>query len=791
MLRRYLTVAVRKLWKNKPYSFISILGLGLGMAAAIFAFLWVQNEFDFDRYHRNADRLYRINTDVKVSSEETWHWATTPFPLVEVLKNEVPEVVRTATSTGNRWPLTVKKSATALNARNYVYVNEDWFDMFTHHFLSGSAVGFQENLQSAILTRDFAEKLFGRPDVAGESFQIDSLEFNVQGVIENHPPNSSFTYEMILPLRFFLTRPGQAENENWNNFNFTTFVELRPDAKLDELDTKLTALALKYKKDESIALGVQPIADVHFDQERSYGNTLSGNRRMASTFAVIGLVILFLACVNYVSLTTAQAGIRTKEVGVRKIVGAEGSQIFRMLFAESLLTTACALVLALCLVQLAMPLFAQFTAKHFRLDLSNLSIWMVVGGTMAAALLLSGIYPALFLTGFSPGHFLRGQNFLKMKNTAFRKGLVVVQFALTVGLISSAIIFYTQQDYIRKKDLGYDRSFVFEFMVPCCDGREEAVTAIREALKAEPAVIGTAVSNMSVINANSTHSGSMDWDGRPEDFVPTAYQLSISPEFGGLLQLPLADGRWFLPGSEADANNVMLNEAAVRFFKMPEPVVGQRFSFQGREGQVVGIVKDFNYLSLRQKIGPLVLSTDPPSEGNVMVKTTGGEAASAIAAAQAAWSEHYPDKPFEYSFLDDSFARLYESDQKNAELFRLLAGLAIFISCLGLFGLAVFSTEQRTKEIGIRKVLGASVAGITSLLAADFLKLVLLALFIASPFAYVLMDQWLQDFAYRADIEWWMFAGAGLIALALAALTVSFQSIKAALSNPVKSLRSE
>lgn len=786
-----LKIAVRKLWKNKTYSFINILGLGLGMAAAIFAFLWVQNEFSFDRYHHNEDRLYRINTDIKVSSEETWHWGATPLPLVEVVKNEVPEVVRTATITGFLGPLAVKRNATVLSAKDYAYVSEDWFDMFSHRFLLGAAAGFQDKLQSAILTRDFAEKLFGRWDVAGESFQLDSLEFAVHAVIENHPSNSSFTYQMILPLSYYLQGSRQGERENWDNFNFATFVELRPGSEVDSLNKKLTALAFKYKEDDSVSLSVQPLAEVHFDQERSYGSMLTGNRRMASTFAVIGFVILFLACVNYVSLTTAQAGMRTKEVGVRKIAGAGGPQIFRMMFAESLLTTACALVLALGLVQLAMPFFNQFTEKNFRLDFTNPAIWMVIGGATGAALLLSGIYPALFLTGFSPGNFLRGQNFLKMKNAGFRKGLVVAQFALTIGLIISAIVFYQQQDFINKKDLGYDRSHVFEFMAPCCEGREGSVKAIRQALSAEPGIIGTAASNMSVIDAQSTHSGSIDWDGRPEDFVPTVYQMSVDAGFADLLQLQLAEGRWFLPDSEAEANNVLLNEAAVRLFNMPEPVVGQRFHFQGREGQVIGIVKDFHYLSLRQKIEPLVLCNYAPSNGNILVKTRAGKATEAIAAAETAWKSRYPGRPFEYSFMDDSFGRLYESDRKNAGLFRLLAGLAVFISCLGLFGLAVFSTEQRTKEIGIRKVLGASIAGIARLLASDFLKLVLIALFIASPLAYALMNQWLKDFAYRIDIEWWVFAGAGLIALALAYLTVSVQSIKAALANPVKSLRSE
>lgn len=317
------------------------------------------------------------------------------------------------------------------------------------------------------------------------------------------------------------------------------------------------------------------------------------------------------------------------------------------------------------------------------------------------------------------------------------------------------------------------------------------VKMIQQKLAAAPGVAGTAAANSSIIDMNSTHSGSLDWDGRPADFVPTVSQLSIGPGFGEVLQLPLKEGRWFEPGNEADQRNVILNETAVRLFHLPEPVVGQRFSFHGREGQVVGVVRDFHFQSLRNKIGPLVLFDHPKSIGNIIVKTGEGQAAEAIAAARDAWSAFNPGQPFEYHFLDETFDRLYRNEEKSAALFRVLAALAVFISCLGLFGLAVFSTERRTKEIGVRKVMGAGLAGLISLLTRDFLKLVLIALVIAVPVAWFLMSRWLQDFAYRIDIRWWVFALAGFLVLATAFLTVGFQSLKAALANPVGSLRNE
>ncbi len=794
MFQHNLKIAFRNLQRRRSFTAINIVGLGLGMASAIFAFLWVQNEFSFERYHDQSDNLHRLNTDLKISADEVWHWATTPLPLTEVAQKEVPEVLGAASFAANIWaPVTLKKNSNMVRCEKYGYVSEGWFGMFDHKCLSGSPEGFQQNLRSAILTQNLAEKIFGRLDVAGESFRLDTLDFTVHAVIENRPANSSFDQEMLLPMSFFLSNEQRrAENESWSNFNFLTLVELRPGTDLPALGEKLTALTRKHKDgDENVTITAQPLAEAHFDESRVHPAMLTGSRRSAQVIGIIGFVILFLACVNYVSLTTAQAGLRTKEVGVRKIIGAGGPQIFKLLFTENLLTTLASLLAAVGIVQAALPFYSNFTEKNFDLHLYSPVLWAAVGSTLTVTLLLSGIYPALFLTDFSPGQFLRGQNFLKLKNTAFRKGLVVAQFAITTGLIIGAIVIFQQQEFIRKKDLGYDRSQVFEFNVPYSKDRENAVKALKQALTTVPSVAGTASSNMSVTNMNSTHSGSIDWEGKPEDFVPAVYQASVDADFAGLMELKMADGRWFQPNNEADLNNVVLNEAAVRFFKMPEPVVGQKFHFQDKEGQVVGIVKDFHYLSLRSKIEPMLLHVYPPSVGTLYVKTTAKQMVEAVSAAEKAWAARFPDMPFEYRFLDDAFNQMYKNEEKSAALFKLLAGLAVFISCLGLFGLAVFSTQQRVKEIGVRKVLGASVPGLVGLLSKDFLVLVVLSLAIASPLAYFFMERWLRDFAYHVDIHWSVFAMAGVASVAVAFLTVSFQSIKAALANPVKSLRSE
>lgn len=792
MIQNSIKIAIRALLRRRLFTGINIIGLGLGMATAIFAFLWAQNEYSFDRYHRHGDQLYRINTDIQVSKDETWYWSSTPLPLLDVLKNEVPEVVRAALLFENPWrALPLKHNATMLHTKAYAHVSDDWFNLFDHRFLSGSAAGFQGKINNAILTRDFAEKLFGRLDVTGEVFQLDSTEIVVQAVIENHPANSGFTYELLLPLRAYLADPLSRNNNNWNNFNFTTFVELRPGADCAALGKKLSALANQYKEDNNLRLSVQPLAELHFDETRNGNTWRTGNRDATNTFALIGFIVLFLACVNYVSLTTAQAGTRTREVGIRKIVGANGTQVFQLLFAESVVTAFSALVAALVVVQATLPFFNRFADTRLKLDPANPAVWTVAGGTFLIALLLAGVYPAFFLAGFSPGSFLRGQNLFKIKNTVFRKSLVVTQFAIAVALVIGTLVLVQQQDFIRKKDLGYDRSHVFELTLPYSERRANNIQTLRQTLQATPGVIGTAVSNASILDIKNTHSGSVDWEGRPDDFVPTVSLMSVDADFRKLLNLHLADGRWFLPDNQMDENNVVLNAAAVRLFQLREPVVGQKFEIHGREGQVIGVVRDFHFQNLRQKIGPLVLVVTPGSNSNVIVKVAAGRVAGVLAVAREAWATHCPELPFEYQFMDDAFNKMYETEQRHAGLFQLLSGLATLISCLGLFGLTVLSTAQRTKEIGIRKILGASVASVVGLLSKDFLKLVLLALLIASPVAWYFMEKWLQNYAYRIDITWWMFALAGAAAVAVAFATVSVQSIRAALTNPVDSLRNE
>ena len=793
MFQNNLKIAFRSLLRRRTFTTINITGLALGMTAAIFAFLWVQNEMSFDSYHQNVENIYRVNNNWKFEDGTDWKIANTPLPIVEVINNEVPGVLKTATLLENRWrPFTLKNGGVKLKGKRYTYVNQDWFDVFDHQFVSGTAAGFEENIHNAIITKDFAKKLLGEFYVVGESFLIDTTEFIVQAVIENHLPNSSFSYEMILPMSYYLSIPQNRKDVSWNNANNLTFVKLFPTANPTEFGKNLTLAVNTKLKNEEQTYTLQPLTAVHFDEDRTTPTMLTGNSQMVYIIGFIGFLILFLAGVNYVSLTTAQAGMRTKDVGVRKIIGAKGKQIFQLFFAESLITAFISLIIAASLVQLGMPFFNEFAEKTFQLDLSNLTILGVLGGTLIATILLSGIYPAMFLTKFSPNHFLKGQNILKIKNTTFRKGLVVTQFAITVGLIISAMILFQQQEYIRKKELGYNKSHVFEFSMAYNKERQNKLKAMQQTLAASPAVLNTATANGSIINMiSSTSTRNFDWEGKPEGSNLRVGQFSVDANYKELMELKLIDGRWFSPDNQSDGNNILINETAIKQFQIKAPIIGQNTHFQGSDGQIIGIVKDFHYRSMREKIQPLVFYRNQWSHSNILVRTTEGKVAEALAVAKTAWTTHNPELPFEYRFMDDTFDQLYKSEEKNASLFQLLAGLAVFISCLGLFGLAVFSTEQRNKEIGIRKVLGASVAGIIGLLSKDFLKLILIALIIACPLAYWAMEEWLTNYAYRIDIPISVFVLAGILTIGLALLTVGAQSMKAAVANPIKALRSE
>ena len=476
------------------------------------------------------------------------------------------------------------------------------------------------------------------------------------------------------------------------------------------------------------------------------------------------------------------------------MVGAKRIDIFYQFVAEALLVSLIALVTTLILIQLCLPAFNSITGKNFVLALTSFSMWRVIGITLVAVLLLNCVYPAVLLSSFKPLNVFRGLTVLKVKDTYLRKGLVVVQFSVSIVLIASTIVIYKQMKFVQQTNPGYNRSQVVSFPLPPGTSREKKgliIQSLKQELISQSSIVGVTTANQPIVNIGSISTGSADWNGHDTAFNPQIAQLSTDADFEKTMQLQMKEGRWFQQGNEADKSNVVLNEAAIAELHIPQPVIGQRFTFKGRKGQIVGVVKDFTYKSLHDKTGPLVAFNDPEWFSYFMVRLAPGNITQGLASVHNTWNKMFPGHPLEYNFLEDSFNDLYKEDQQASFLIFVFAIIAVVISSLGLFGLAAFTAEQRTKEIGIRKVLGATVINITTLLSKDFIRLVFAAICIATPVAFWAMHKWIQNFEYRTNIRWWMFAAAGILALLIALLTTSFQAIKAAIANPVKSLRSE
>ncbi|REA57888.1 ABC transporter permease [Dyadobacter luteus] len=796
MLKNHLKIAFRNLMASKLFTGLNIIGLTGGMVAAVFILLWVQNELSFDAYHQKSDKISRIITHLQVSKEETWHWSNTPLPLTNEL-SKLPEV-EMVTRKNSIGSLSLRVGDRKVNAENVIYADSNWFRVFDYQFVEGSASDFSATVRNIAMTEAKALQLFNTSHALGEIVRIDLLDYTVSAIYKANPANSSFQYDFIIPIAAYWANPKIFENDNnWNQFNYETYTVLKKNTNRNEFGKKLTKVISGAKLDDNgkpstnITLEVEPLTQMHFNNQIQGASQHVGDKRTIYIFFGLALVILLVACINYVNLTTARASVRSKEIGVKKLLGAGSSHLFGQFMTESVLTCFAAFLLAFLSVYLLIPVFNSLTGRTFEFFLSNASLWYVLVGTTFTAILLTGVYPSLLLSSFKPFDILRGNNVLGSTNGGFRKALVVVQFTVAVVFLISTLVVFQQMKFVREKELGYDRAHTFTFRIPWSLKAKVAPVTMKSRLLTESSIADVTVASQSIVQIGSSTTGSYDWNGRPKDFNPTVSQIAVEDNFHKLFDVKIKEGRWFEPNSITDQSNVVLNETAVRKLNLPKPVIGQRFDFQGKKGVVIGIVRDFHFKSLREKIEPLVLFNNTEWSLGLYVKALPGKEAEAIRAVERVWNEMIPDYALDYSFLDDTYDRLYKSEQRTAVLFNAFAAIAVLISCLGLFGLATFTAERRLKEVGIRKVLGASVAAIVTLLSTDFLILVLIAIVIASPIGFYFMSSWLKGFEYKIELNWIIFAVAGFCAVLVALFTISYQSIRAALMNPVKSLKNE
>ncbi|MBD2751571.1 ABC transporter permease [Spirosoma validum] len=801
MLRNYLLIAFRNLRKYKAFSFINITGVAAGLACFLLIALYVKDELSYDRYNTNADRTYRV-TRTFLSSEgsASLKLAQLAPPFGPLIKQDFPEaeqVVRTIDNGG-----LIKYGEHSFNEDDIYFAEANLFKVFDFDLVSGNPDQALANPFSIMFSRPMAEKYFGHENPVGKTVRLNNqFDMTVTGVYEPLPAQAHFHPKFLASFSTFndpRVYGAEALRKNWSNNAFNTYVLLPPNVDPKRIEAAFPAFQNKNIPPEEgrnpskwSVLNLQPLTSIHLRSHTDSEVEPTGDISYIYLFSAIGLFILLIACINYMNLATARSAGRAKEVGMRKVVGALRTQLIGQFLSESILLVTLSLGIAILLVMLCLPALNQFTQKQlvFSQLLDPVFLIILVSITLLTGL-VAGSYPAFFLTSFRPLGVLKGQIASTMRTGKLRQVLVITQFAIAIALMISTAVVYNQMKYIQDYRLGYAKDQVL--LMPDFSDSTRNFETLKEQFIQTGAVRGlgrsSRIPSMRLLDS---------WDAsaaKGDSMAPVKINLRglrVDYDFIPAYQIGMAAGRNFSRSYSTDTSMIVLNETAVRQLGWtPEQAIGKAFRYGQVKGQVIGVTKDFHFESLHQEMAALamVMSTENFRWLSIPLK---GDVPTAIQRVETVWKRFFPEHPFDYQFLDSRFDRLYAREQTQQTLFSIFAGIAILISCLGLFGLSMFMAEQRTKEIGIRKVLGASEISLVTLFSKDFMKLVIVALIIASPIAWYAMHTWLNDFAYRTSIHWWVFLLAGGLTVLIALLTVSFQSVKAALMNPVKSLKTE
>ncbi|MFD2573017.1 ABC transporter permease [Spirosoma soli] len=792
MIRSYLKIALRNQRNNGTFSLLNIGGLATGLVCFTVIALFVNRELRFDQFHHQPEQVYRVVKDFVNDDGTRVPDATTPPPLAPALQKDLPEVAnatRLFPSWGNK--VLVEYGDKRYYEPDGMAVDSSFFDVFDFAFRSGTKQAAFKNPNSILLTETFARKYFGDTNPIGKTLKVninDGTLFTVTGVLKDVPANSHFTFSFLMPLTF----DGDVSTQ-WGQYNFYTYVRLRPTADPTAFASKLQPLVNKYVPDNTNQFYTQALTDIHLTSALRWELGTNGDRSYVRILILIAVFIIILAGVNYVNLVTAQSSKRAKEIGVRKASGAPRSSVIRQFLVESVVTAMLAFVLAIAVVAVLLPFTNNLLGSGLSLfSAESRPVWLILVGVVLLVGLLAGLYPALYLSSFEPVKVLKGNFVTSRKGVVLRQGLVVFQFVISITLLAGALVVSRQLTFMQEKKVGFDQENI---VVVSNAGGLTNRDALVDEWKKDPAVVN--VGEATGVFGKSNWTIGVRAKGKRENLLLNF--LVVDYDFLPTMDVALKEGRTFSRQFGTDSTAIVLNEAAVKQLGLTEPVVGRKIAWNSGDGpeadsnyyHVIGVVKDFHFSSFRETIKPFGFVANFKNPGTLFVKVRSADMAQTVAALQRIWTKFVPEKPFEYSFQDEQMAKLHESEARFQHLFSSLTTLAMIIACLGLFGLAIYTAEQRTKEIGVRKVLGASVPSVVALLSKDFLKLVLIAIIIAIPIAWYTMHQWLQGFAYKIDLSWWMFALAGVLAALVALLTVSYQSIKAALMNPVKCLRSE
>ena len=808
MLKNHFKVALRNLLRYKFTSFINLFGLTVGLTCCLLIMIYIINELSYDKYNKNAHNIYRVertflNPETGALNLELG--AVAP-PFAPLLKNDFQEIkkITSILPAGNT---AVRYEDKIFNETRVYFADENLFDLFDITVTRGNAAKALNEPYSVMLTEETAKKYFGDEDPVNKILRLDNQYIcKVTGLYKALPDNAHWHPDVMISFNTLKdTAVYGAENlkTNWGNNAFYTYLLMPDNYDPKKLEAQFPAFLNRhmsengnatYKTSDWTFLSLRKLTDIHLYSHKDSEIEENGDIKRVYIFSAIALFILLIACINYMNLSTARSSLRAKEIGVRKVIGAGKAELTIQFLSESVLLCGIAAILSFLFVYLALPWLNNLSDQS--LSFSTLLQWKIIILLLLVPFvvgILAGIYPALFLSSFQPVKVLKGVFKAGNKTLSFRKALVVVQFSVSIILIISTAIVFQQMQYIQNRQLGFNKDQIVTFNNNA--GLNTSYDAFKTALLANASI--QKVGRSSRIPSGRLLDAQGSQINRGDSLAPTKADIKVvrvDEDFVPAYQVKILAGRNFSKAVTTDTSSFIINEAAVKALglKSNQDAIGKQFIYGGRNGRLIGVFQDFNFESLHQRVVPIVMltSTTPNGYGRISVKVS-GNMPSVLAHIETTWKKFLPDTPFDYTFLDERFADLYKSEQRQQSIFTLFSCIAIFIACLGLFGLSAFTITQRVKEIGIRKVLGASVGNIVNLISKEFLLLVIIASLIAFPIAWYAMSSWLQDFAYRVNIAWWVFIFSGIIALLIAFATISFQAIKAAIANPVKSLRTE
>lgn len=805
MLINYLRIAYRNLKKHRSFSFINIAGLSIGISVCFIIMLYVQDELSFDRFNKNADRIVRVVFKASINGGKIFEANVMP-PVASAMKNDYAEVEDATRLQAAGTPKVVYKDKTFKNDE-LAFVDPNFFNIFTLPLLKGNAATALQQRNSIIITKKIAEKYFGNENPLGKilSFPDNHAVFQVTGLIDKVPANSHFHFDMFASM----TGLNDAKSDSWMQSNFFTYLLLKPGFNYKILEAKLPGMVKKYMgpqiqqsmgisldqfvtKGNQLGFALQPLTSIHLYSHSNYELTPSGNATYVYIFGAIAIFMLLIACINFINLSTAGASKRAKEVGVRKVIGSVKIQLVKQFLIESSLLVFIALIVSIVMIKLALPEFNNISGKNllFEFNLKIIASFIALG---IAVSLIAGVYPAFFLSSFKPISVLKGKLTSNNKTIGLRSGLVVFQFFISVALIIATMVVWQQMKFIQNKKLGYNKEQLFTIPNSYMLGKNEQV--YKEEMLQNPQIVNATVSGYKPAGPTNGGNALAYPEGHDNEIMRTT-EYHVDEQYIPTFEMKMASGRNFSKEFLTDSTGMIINETAAKAFGWNNTTaIGKTIirenSSRGTNVpyRVIGVVKDFNFQSLHQPITPLLMTLEPDHGLTFKVKTADIQAL--LSSMKSKWNSYNTGEPFTFSFIDDLYNKTYASETKTGTILNIFAILTILVACLGLFGLATYTAEQRTKEIGIRKVLGASVMQVTEMLSKDFIKLVAIACLVAFPLSYWVMTKWLQGFVYRISISWWIFAAAAVTAMIIALITISFQAIKAAMANPVKSLRSE